>query len=366
MATSPTYVTLETALSWAKSGRESDKVYRFLFLHPDDFFTIPRGKKWSIAHQIVYNGDVFLLRRILALFYDDLIQIRTLSTDHKTLLDVATERRRYYEDMYNYIEQLFLQDDLIQAAKKNNWSRVTEILQNHPHLVNEKPPYSTFFLLHYIVQNGDKRILEDLFHRFRFDTNVFSVDLETPLDLARRLRRNDLCSILEPTTMERTDSNLIRYRTSVPTNAGSGSPELPYPKIDPFPKVDFRTTSIIINQSGNYQLERKSLLPTTNIQPSENQTKVTNNQLPVPDSEVLPSTPVTPTSRPQLLRHLRCPLTKEIFVDPVIAKDGRTYEREAIKEYIKRYECSPMTGEKMDATFTDNIEIKEMIRSMRS
>jgi len=370
MAIPQTSITLETALAWAKSGRESNKVYRFLFLHPDDFFTIPKEKKWSIAHQVVYNGDVSLLGRILALFYDDQIQIRTLSGDQKTLLDVAKDRQKYHPEMYNYVEQLFLRDDLIQAAKTNNWRLVSEILQNNPRLANEKPPYSTFFLLHYIVQNGDTRILEDLFHRFQFDTNVFSVDLETPLDLARRLKRHDMCSIFEPTTKERLSSDLIKYRAAASsTNAKPVSSELPYPAIDPFPTVDFHHTSIIITQAGDYQLEKKSLFSTipTGLSKSEhiNKTEVIDNQFLAPNSEPLPTTPVTPTSQSQLLRNLTCPLTQEIFVDPVIASDGQTYERAAIMKWIEKYECSPMTGLRMDPTFTDNIEIKQIIQSMR-
>ncbi len=111
---------LEIVLGWARSGHEWDKVYRFIFLHPEHFFTIPTGRNWPIAHQVVYHGDVDLLKRILVLFSDDQIDIRTLSNDKKTLLDVAKERKKAYPAMYTYMEHLFLQDDLIQAAKRSN------------------------------------------------------------------------------------------------------------------------------------------------------------------------------------------------------------------------------------------------------
>jgi hypothetical protein len=364
MATPQTSITLETALLWAKSGREWDKVYRFLFIHPDDFFSVPRGKAWSIAHQVVYHGNVALLKRILALFYDDQIDICKLSLDRKTLLDVANNRRNCNEEMYNYVQQLFHQNDLMQAAKQKNWLVFREILEKNPHLVNEKPPYSTLFPLHYVVQYGDATILEDLFRRFRFDTNVLSIDSETPLDLARRLKRNDICSILQPTANERLHSDLISFRTTrTLTNERPSSPRLPYPTIDPFPSPDFSTTLISITPAGDYQVEKNGWLPTISTEPSK--TQVTDNQLLVPDSNVEPSTPVTPVSESHLLRNLKCPLTQQIFVDPVIATDGLTYERAAITEWTRLYACSPMTGEKMNANFTDNTEMKQIIQSMR-
>lgn len=42
---------------------------------------------------------------------------------------------------------------------------------------------------------------------------------------------------------------------------------------------------------------------------------------------------------------LVCPITLEIFRDPVVAKDGRTYEREAITKWIIEHGTSPITRE---------------------
>ncbi|CAF0826883.1 unnamed protein product [Rotaria sordida] len=41
---------------------------------------------------------------------------------------------------------------------------------------------------------------------------------------------------------------------------------------------------------------------------------------------------------------LLCPITLELFSDPVLAEDGHTYERQAIIEWIKRNGTSPITG----------------------
>ena len=373
-----TPITLETALRWAFSGRESDKVYRFLFLHPEDFFTIPKRKKWSIAHQVVYHGDVQLLRRILALFYDEMIDIRTLSKDNKTLLDVARERKNDSPDMNNYVEHLFLRDDLIQAAKRSEWPTIEEILKKDHTLANRKPPYSTFFLLHYIVQNGEQSILERFLNDYKIDTNIFSADLETPLDLARRLKKYDMCKKLEETTKEVTNSNLIKYRSSIPSEIKSTSLTLPYPLEDPFPSpIDLHNNLLTITQNGDYQLENKSFFPFVSfgfsvpIESIHSTTTptITVDEMDNPDSatDIGPSlmTPTTPGTESQLLKNFKCPLTQEIFKDPVIARDGQTYEREAILEWLQIHPCSPITGAPMDATLVDNVELREIIKAMR-
>eukprot|EP00026_Physarum_polycephalum_P008696 Phypoly_transcript_08792.p1 GENE.Phypoly_transcript_08792~~Phypoly_transcript_08792.p1 ORF type:complete len:299 (+),score=48.36 Phypoly_transcript_08792:236-1132(+) len=71
----------------------------------------------------------------------------------------------------------------------------------------------------------------------------------------------------------------------------------------------------------------------------------------------MPSTPQTPTvsvTKPVIKKplqqfspyealHFMCPLTGQLFEDPVIATDGYTYEREAIVRYLKHSKKSPVT-----------------------
>jgi hypothetical protein len=386
-------ISLETAYGWARSGYEWEKVYRFIFLHPEDFFSIPNGRRWPIAHQVVFHGDVDLFQRMLALFSDEQIRIRTLSNDNKTLLDVANERRTVYPPMYTYIEHLFIQDDLIEAGKQSNWRLVGELLEKTPELTNEKPPYSTYFLLHYIVQNGDKDILEDLLRRFQFQTNVLSADNEMPICLAKRLKKDDMCSLLEPTvTRDRSNSDLIRYRSLPPpsnnkdttdkkstslgfTDASGGSStassSLPYPKTDPFPHLGFYNITIKIGDNGDFFFpttdpSNPSQTETPPEQEHVSQTGTTVGSNLYPTLEPSTTTPVTPTTPLHLLKNITCSLTREIFVDPVIASDGQTYERAAIAEWVSLYHCSPTTGAPMHATLKDNTEMKTIIESMRT
>jgi len=46
----------------------------------------------------------------------------------------------------------------------------------------------------------------------------------------------------------------------------------------------------------------------------------------------------------ELRETLICPITCALFVDPVIAPDGHTYERTAIEEWLSRNATSPLTG----------------------
>ena len=43
----------------------------------------------------------------------------------------------------------------------------------------------------------------------------------------------------------------------------------------------------------------------------------------------------------RVLTSMKCPISKELFVDPVMASDGYTYERWAIEDYLKSHTTSP-------------------------
>jgi ankyrin repeat protein len=59
----------------------------------------------------------------------------------------------------------------------------------------------------------------------------------------------------------------------------------------------------------------------------------------------------------------RCPLTHKIMVDPVIASDGRTYEREAIEDHIKNRRKSIFTGRPLDKTLITNEDMRDIIKT---
>jgi hypothetical protein len=68
----------------------------------------------------------------------------------------------------------------------------------------------------------------------------------------------------------------------------------------------------------------------------------------------------------QHLRHaIICPITQENFVDPVVAKDGFTYERHAITKWLKTKKSSPITRERMThRTLIPNKNLKHVIKDL--
>ncbi|CAF2778172.1 unnamed protein product [Rotaria sp. Silwood2] len=190
-------LSLEKATNWARSNCEWEKVYQYIFLNPTDFFVISPERRYSIAHQMVHHGNVDLFKRFMTIFSDQHIDIHIKTRDNKTFLDIAKEQKNNHPAMYTYIEHLFLQDKLMEQAKQSNWREVIEILEQDNKLVNEKPPYSPRFLIHYAVEYGDTHTLQVLLDNYNCLINVLNSDDETPLALAKRLNKHDMCSILE-------------------------------------------------------------------------------------------------------------------------------------------------------------------------
>jgi serine/threonine protein kinase len=64
---------------------------------------------------------------------------------------------------------------------------------------------------------------------------------------------------------------------------------------------------------------------------------------------------------------LKCPITYELFRDPVIGADGHTYERENITAWIQKHSTSPMTREPMDvSSLRPNYTVKKMVEDFVS
>jgi TPR repeat protein len=61
---------------------------------------------------------------------------------------------------------------------------------------------------------------------------------------------------------------------------------------------------------------------------------------------------------------LVCPITFSLPVDPVIAEDGKVYERSAIEEWLKQQLKSPVTNLAMGTRLLPALQVKNMIRTM--
>ncbi|QKF94275.1 ankyrin repeat protein [Fadolivirus algeromassiliense] len=59
--------------------------------------------------------------------------------------------------------------------------------------------------------------------------------------------------------------------------------------------------------------------------------------------------------------NLICPITRLIFCDPVLAEDGHIYEREAIEEWCKKKQSSPVSREKITSKFIPVVFVKTLV-----
>ncbi|CAF1311938.1 unnamed protein product [Adineta steineri] len=361
-------MSFEKVTNWARSNREWDKVYQYILFHPNDFFAILPGRRYAIAHQVVYNGNVDMLKSLLVLFSNNPINIHSRTNDGKTLFDIAAERQSKNPAMYTYIHHLYEQDRLIKEAKNKNWRLIMSILTRNKILVNEKPPYSPYFLLHYVVENGDARVLQELLDSFDFQLDLFNSDKETPLDMAKRLQKQDMCSIFQskianqsyPHKKQRQPSlEQSSYQPDVSTTESNNSK-------DDVQRNSRNTneTQSIINSAHDQPQRQARTEKIKHYHTTKSIISVSTSFDSDPPSSPLPTTGSS-FSDEQMTPSLICPLSEQQFVDPVIASDGYTYERAAIIDWINTYHSSPTTGEVMSATFRDNTEIKKIIQSKR-
>ena len=59
-----------------------------------------------------------------------------------------------------------------------------------------------------------------------------------------------------------------------------------------------------------------------------------------------------------------CPITHELPIDPVIAKDGRIYERSAIKTWFESKDTSPCTNKKIGKLLVRAPHVKNIIKKI--
>ena len=66
----------------------------------------------------------------------------------------------------------------------------------------------------------------------------------------------------------------------------------------------------------------------------------------------------------EAMNEFLCPITFSLPVDPVIAEDGKVYERSAIEEWLKQQHKSPVTNLAMGTRLLPALQVKNMIRTM--
>lgn len=62
---------------------------------------------------------------------------------------------------------------------------------------------------------------------------------------------------------------------------------------------------------------------------------------------------------------LVCPLTEQVMIDPVVASDGRMYERTAIKEWMRTHQASPVTSEALQPALVPQPRTAAELKALR-
>ena len=320
----------EKAYSIIKAGPKNnqlvwDQTYDYIKKNPEDLFRIAGKRIWTIAHQIVYHGGLSLFKSLLELYTEDTINIFVPTKDSptpKTILDIASERKAYYKEQFEYIERLFLQDKFLRACKDLNWPIIDDMLDKDKTLLNEKPPYYPKYLLHYLVEFGDPRRL----NQYNFPDHPFQFGLknsndQTALQLARQINNDAMVEEIQQV-----------LASEEPATAKKESAEK---KEEPATVKEEHVT--VRKKSAEKKEEPKPIPPICR----------------------------TKSISDEALKLLICPITKKIFVDPVLAGDGCTYERKALIKHLMASRFSPSTNEAMDDSITENVLIKEIIDDFR-
>jgi len=64
------------------------------------------------------------------------------------------------------------------------------------------------------------------------------------------------------------------------------------------------------------------------------------------------------------IEEFKCPITNELPLDPVLAEDGKVYERSAIETWLQNNQRSPSTNEAMGESLIPATQIKNIIQRM--
>ena len=88
--------------------------------------------------------------------------------------------------------------------------------------------------------------------------------------------------------------------------------------------------------------------------------------MPIPSAPPRSRSP-SPTEGYPIPSDLQCPITGQLFADPVVANDGHTYERDAIVQWIRLHKTSPMTREHVSVEkLNPNRIVKKMVDEFRA
>ncbi|CAF1306158.1 unnamed protein product [Adineta steineri] len=400
--------TFMEAYECAKNDYHWNKVISAISEHPDWLTRIPQGRRWTMLHQIVYCGNVPRFNEILSYEISNQdFRLLHKALDDKTIREVASERAHIHPQMLRRIERLVAMDQILNNARDGKWELVKQFLRQQTDIVNEKPPYRKYYLAHFLALTGQFNIFKDLCNICEFKLDLIA-DGKTINQIAREHNHIEFAEYIE--------NHMPNADAISETNSDNNSilsvtiddSHLPLATTQPYFSQGFHddpgimifslnsTTNsfgdvllsvnepILISNhdqdSSHDQLYTHSLIHGQNSvnDHNNNNDEEKNNQklkLTVSPSmteeeqmeyERIVTENIKRFSADNLLNSaVTCCITKGILRDPVVAADGFTYEREAILNWFKQSNRSPMTNQELEnQEVKPNHAIKSILKSL--
>jgi len=282
-----------------------DLVYRTLLAKSDYLTIIPNKGDYSILHYLVLHGALDLFNKVIAIPNIRFILLTKSATKPgKDILQISNENRtksNNHKKLYQTIDRLVQMDKFVEYAKSNRTNECKKMLEIDEDLANQKPPYRKFYLIHHLAYANNREAFDQLRSLCHFNMKLLTSGQKTASEVAFEENHKDFAQYLE-----------------------SLSPEM---------------RAIREQHQKEKQLQK---------------------QVEIKHDDQLEKHIIT-TGGDNMLDCFTCPLTKEIFHDPVVLSDGFTYERSAIQKWLdlgnKR---SPMTNIELT-----NVELEKLFTKER-
>jgi hypothetical protein len=293
-----------------------DLVYRTLLVKSNYLSEFPSKEQCTILHYLVQHGAFDLFNKVIAIPNIRFILLtRTLGKPSKDIEEIAKENKGKSNDhkkLYQRIQSLVLMDKFVEYAKLNEIGECKKMLELDRDLVNQKPPYRKYYLIHHLAYANNKDAFDQFQKICTFDMTLLTNDQKTASEVA----------------LEQNHTRFAHYLENL-------SPEM--------------RTLREKHQADKQHKQKEKQKP---VQSDEKIEKI--------EKELIS------TGGNNLLDCFTCPLTREVFQDPVILSDGFTYEREAIQRWLNDgHRRSPMTNiELTNLDLVPNMVIKHAIQEL--
>ena len=271
-----------------------------------------------MLHQIVFNGNVAHLNEILAYqIANDEFGLLFKALDGKTIREVAIERGYLFPQMLTCVERLITSDQMLGYAKEQQWDLVRVTVQQHPSVVNAKPPFRESHLIHLLALAGRLDLLIELNSVQPFKLQVLS-NGKTADAIARENNHLDFAEHIEH----------LRSTTNEPVDEMNDQPDEPTDHENHSHPPAFLLYASSMQELTDMLQMHNQVQP---VAPPPPPTVQQENSTPVPweddddanqkyEQIVVDNAKDFPMNT--ILETLMCPITNYIFRDP-----GRTSRR---------------------------------------